>query len=142
MATTTGLYYQVVRFGGQPAHHLLYLRPGGRFLALGYWLGYERTIAAGTWREQAEGIELAGRGESVTDVMPSPEPPAYVRLFRHRMVDGVSALEADAELNGWSLLSYRGPLVLQSSDRIKDQAGWLPTDLAEVDKWIDRIDPS
>jgi hypothetical protein len=141
---TAGTYLKVIRFS-EPTNPdgfvLLFLRPNERFLFLGYWAGYERTAASGTWTRDGRIVELTGigtvshcRGASRQD---------FKRTFRRRRVKSTRQLVADVELPGWSLLSGRGPLQYIGEDTVINPDGrWLPRTSAEVDQWIDATLPT
>ena len=53
--------------------HVLYLLESGRFLFIGYWEGYEVSVAAGYWRQEGNRVDLMGSGQFLAmDVLPHP----------------------------------------------------------------------
>ena len=67
-----GTYLKVIRYS-EPTNPdgfvVLYLRPNGRFLFVGYWSGYERSLVTGRWVNQGTEVRLEGRGRLATDVI-------------------------------------------------------------------------
>ena len=58
-----GTYLKVVRFAepsNPDAFIVLYLRPNRLFLLAGYWRGYERSVAIGTWKKEGSELRLTG----------------------------------------------------------------------------------
>ena len=76
-----GTYIKVTTVPGTPfggrddSYRILYLRPSGTFLFLGYWSGFERTSVVGRWSRAESGVELHGHGVVSTDSL---------RTIRHR----------------------------------------------------------
>ena len=136
-----GTYLKVVRFSGSDSFILLYLRPKGRFLFVGYWSGYERSRAAGHWERQAMEVRLKGRGRLSTDFMsPTPEGGRFERVFTVEDANDTPSLLASDELKGWSLLSWKGPFAYVGKDTIIDPDGhWLPGSMSVVDAWIEEV---
>lgn len=140
-----GTYLKVVRFA-QPdnpdAYLALYLRPKGFFLFAGYWPGYERSLAAGAWHEGDGKVVLTGVGVVEADSMPQPNAPFFERTLILQDEVSTPTLRADASLDGWSLLSWRGLYTYVGTNYIVDPDDqWLPRDFAEVDQWIARSKP-
>lgn len=138
-----GTYLNVVRFS-QPSNPdgfvVLYLRPNGRFLFLGYWRGYERTIAAGTWEKKGIEVRLKGNGSLSTDTTLGPEANRFERTFVAGNAKATPSLTASEELKGWSLLSATGPFVYVGQRTIIDPDGrWLPNSLSTVDELIEEV---
>jgi len=134
---------KVVRFPEPPnpdGFVVLYLRPEGRFLFVGYWCGYERTQAAGQWSRQGAELQLKGAGDVSTDTIPDPEGEAFTHTFRVEDAHHTPSLMADRELRGWSLLSWKGPFMYVGQATIIAADGkWLPKSISEVDSWIERL---
>ena len=58
---------------------VLYLRPKGRFLLLGYWLGYERSSAAGCWsRPRFVSPSRGNRANGWLRRLRGPVPPTFL----------------------------------------------------------------
>ena len=55
---------------GTTPYRILYLRPSGTFLFLGYWSGFEHTSVVGRWAVSESGVELLGDGLVDTDCLP------------------------------------------------------------------------
>lgn len=140
-----GTYLKTVRFEeptNPDAHLVLYLRPAKTFLFLGYWSGYERSAAAGTWRADGSDVVLTGRGEIGNDTLSSPNSPLFERRFRCEVQHSTPLLQADDELEGWSLLSWRGPFIYIGEHFVIEPAPvWFPRDFATIDSCIARLDP-
>jgi hypothetical protein len=135
-----GTYYQRIDMAGDRADHVVYLRPNGTFLALGWWPMYEYSAAAGRWHQDGADVVLTGDGRTRRDDFSRPGSPRYARRFRCEGGADTLALQASEELDGWSLLSYRGPLDYQGPDTIIGRAGDdSPASLTEVDAWIERM---
>jgi hypothetical protein len=52
---TTGTYAKVIQYGLAPSSDIylvLYLLDSGVYLFIGYWQGYELTVAVGRWNEK------------------------------------------------------------------------------------------
>lgn len=142
----SGTYLKVVRFwepsGPDDAFVVLYLRPDWRFLYLGYWLGFEYTAAAGNWSKTDLTITLLGGGVLRSDTMPAGETRALERVFTVEDHQHTPALAATGELEGWSLLSWKGPLTYVGQQTVIDpDQRWLPSSLSDVDTWIEKIAP-
>lgn len=138
-----GTYLKVVRFA-EPSNPdgfiVLYLRPDSRFLFLGYWAGYERTAAAGVWSKSDRQLSLRGRGIVAADFVPGGERRHLERVLTLDDQGLTPTLVADNELEGWSLLSWRGPFAYVGKQTIIDpDRQWLPDSLPAVEAWIDRI---
>jgi len=140
-----GTYLKVVRFpepGNSDAYLALYLRPKGLFLFAGYWRGYERSAAAGVWHEGDGKVTLTGVGVIEADSMPQPNAPPFERTLVLQDEVSTPTLRADASLDDWSLLGWRGLYTYVGANYVvnpDDQ--WLPRNLAEVDEWIARSKP-
>jgi hypothetical protein len=119
---------------------VLYLRPDGRFLFLGYWPGYEQTVAAGVWSKNAREISLHGGGTVAADFAPGGGGQSFERVLTMGDQQFTPTLTADIELEGWSMLGWRGPFEYVGQQTVIDPTGrWLPNSIAAVDVWIDRI---
>ena len=138
-----GTYVKVVRFSEPPnpdGFIVLYLRPSGRFLLVGYWTGYERSAAAGIWQRRASEVHLNGMGRLSTDTIPGPGGGRFERVFAVGNANYTPSLTASQELKGWSLLSWTGPFAYVGQRTIIDPDGrWMPKSLPEVDEWIGQI---
>ena len=138
-----GTYLKVVRFSeptNPDAFIVLYLRPSGRFLFVGYWEGYERTAAAGQWVREGSQVRLEGRGDASTDSLPGPAADAFTHLLAWDLSNHTPTLTAPAELKGWSLLSWTGPFAYVGQVTVIDPDGaWLPSSISDVDRLIDDI---
>ena len=138
-----GTYLKVIRFPEPPnpdGFVVLYLRPDGRFLLVGYWSGYERSVAAGTWDRHGSEVRLKGKGRLSTDAIPSPEGGRFERTFTMENVRSTPSLTTSHELKGWSLLSWTGPFMYVGQRTVIDPDGrWLPDSLATVDEWIEKV---
>jgi hypothetical protein len=139
----SGTYLKVIRFPQQTnpdGFVVLYLRPANTFLMLGYWCGYERAFAAGTWDLRRSEVLLEGRGRVATDAVVGPGGRTFERTFRHIDSRNTPGLEASEELQDWSLLSWKGPLMYIGQRTIIDPDGeWLPGSMEAVDEWIRRV---
>jgi len=137
----TGTYLKVVRFH-EPSNPdgfiVLYLRPGGRFLFIGYWLGYENSVAAGYWSRCESDYHLQGFGRVRNDSIPC-QYARFKRILKLEMVHETPTLTADEELKDWSLLSWVGPFTYIGERTVIPTTKELPDSLAAVDKWIDEI---
>jgi hypothetical protein len=98
-----GTYVKVVRFS-EPTNPdgfiVLYLRPGGRFLFIGYWEGYERSVAAGHWLKRDSEYHLQGYGRVESDAPPDHEG-RFARILKLEVVNHTPTLIATEELQGW-----------------------------------------
>jgi len=136
-----GTYLKVIRYS-EPTNPdgfvVLYLRPNGRFLFVGYWSGYERSLVTGRWVNQGTEVRLEGRGRLATDVIPGPEDERFERIFTVEDSNHTPSLMASNELKGWSLLSWTGPFTYVGQCTIIDPDGrWLPRSMSVVDAWIE-----
>jgi len=136
-----GTYVKVVRFS-EPTNPdgfiVLYLRPRGRFLFLGYWRGYERSVAAGHWSKRGSELQLEGRGQVSTDAPPGRRG-RFSRVLNLELLHHTPNLTAATELKEWSLLSWVGPFAyVGACTVINPDDQWLPDSLAAVDQWIDK----
>jgi len=138
-----GTYVKVVRFS-EPTNPdgflVLYLRPSGQFLLAGYWRGYERSAAAGSWEKTGSEVQLEGRGRLSTDTVPGPEGGRFERVLAVENATHTPSLMASVELKGWSLLGWTGPLIYIGQHTIIDPDGrWLPKSMVDVEAWIEDI---
>lgn len=138
-----GTYLKVVRFS-EPTNPdgfvVLYLRSTGFFLFLGYWRGYERSVAAGRWSRHDDILTLDGRGETSTDAPPN-QAGRFQRIFRTEIQNHTPVLVGEGEVPGWSLLGWAGPFSYVGQTTIINPDGdWLPQSIVEVDAWIDRLE--
>jgi hypothetical protein len=134
-----GTYLKVVWSPGtSKAFIVLYLRPHGRFLFGGYWEGYEYSLAAGVWQKQGREIRLDGRGQLKTDTIPGPEGGKFERVFAIEDSNHTPVLRAATELNGWSLLGWRGDFVFVGVDTVI-APGWLPASMSAIDSRISEM---
>jgi hypothetical protein len=138
-----GTYLKVVRFSeptNPDAFIILYLRPSGRFLFVGYWEGYEQTAAAGQWVREGSVVRLEGRGHASTDSRPGPEAGVFRHVLTWDLTNHTPTLTAPAELKGWSLLSWTGPFLYVGQFTVIDPDGtWLPHSISDVDRMIGHI---
>jgi hypothetical protein len=139
-----GTYLQVTTVPGFPfpnfddSYRVLYLRPSGTFLFLGYWPGFERSNAAGRW-STAEGIvELDGFGQIDGDALPNPDPGRFQRTFTYSLRNFSPILTAEKELPGWSLLGWAGEYWYIGENIFDPDRRWLPQSIRNVDDLIDR----
>jgi hypothetical protein len=136
-----GTYVKVVRFTEPPnpdGFIVLYLRPGGRFLFIGYWLGYENSVAAGYWTKRESEYHLQGYGRVRSDAPPCHHG-RFVRTLKLETVRHTPILTAAEELKEWSLLSWVGPFTYIGEHTVIPNTKELPDSLAVVDQWIDEI---
>ncbi len=139
-AQGVGTYLKVIRFS-EPTNPdgfvVLYLRPKGVFLFLGYWCGYERTVVAGRWSRQGSILRLEGRGRMQTDSLAKPKTPVFARVFTTTDENHTPTLSADTGLEEWSLLGWTGPFMYAGLGTIiAPDDCWLPRSLPAVDAWI------
>jgi hypothetical protein len=138
-----GTYLKVVRVpqpSNPDAFLVLYLRPDGRFLFAGYWSGYERSVAAGIWTRRGNEVHLKGHGQLSTDSIPGPDGGPFERVLTVEGSHSTPSLVAATELQGWSLLSWRGHYTyVGQSTVINPDGGWLPDSQSAVDAWIEKI---
>lgn len=137
----TGTYVKVLRFP-EPSNPdgfiVLYLRPDGRFLFIGYWRGYENSVAAGYWSKRESDYHLQGYGRVGSDAPPCHHG-RFVRILKPEMVHHTPTLTATEELKEWSLLSWVGPFTYIGERTVIPNTKELPDSLAVVDQWIDEI---
>lgn len=135
-----GTYLKVVKFGAGDAFIVLYLRPDGRFLFLGYWAGYERTTAAGVWTKTDRQLSLRGVGAVATDSDLGGKRLPFARTFDLHENSPTLSLSADNELTSWSLLGWQGPFHYVGIATVVNPDGlWLPNSSRDVDGWIGRL---
>jgi len=139
-----GTYVKVIRQSSptNPDSYLvLYLRPGDRFLFLGYWPGYEYTAAAGRWERRGDRVQLIGKGEMKIDVVGGDfSGKHFERLFVAQELVYTPALYAAEALEDWSLIGWRGTYVYIGQSTVYDPDGlWLPKSLDVIDEWISRL---
>ncbi len=136
----SGAYVEVLRSGLQDEFIVLYLRPDGRFLLLGYWPFFERTSVAGKWTKSGNQIRLTGRGAITSDAIFEDDWHSYDRLLALDDRRDARVLTAESPLSGWSLLEWPGPFAYVGKETVIDPDGkWLPGSLDLVDAWIDHI---
>ena len=104
-----GTYLKVIGGNGpEPDMSLiLYLQRNGRFLFLGYYPGYEKSVAAGRWSRDGKTVYLVGQGHCLS----RSDSARFERELLLEEDDFTPQLRATEELKGWSLLSWRGPFV-------------------------------
>jgi hypothetical protein len=142
-----GTYVKVTTVPGSlsPQHddsyRILYLRPSGTFLFLGYWAGFEHTSVVGRWSRSKSGVELHGQGVLSTDSLPTDTPPNFIRMLTLSDDLFTPTLVASTELKGWSLLGWQGNYsYVGSSTVVAPDGKWLPSSIDAVDAWIkDRL---
>ena len=139
-----GTYMKVSTIPSSPrpelddAYRILYLRPSGTFLFLGYWSGFERTSVVGRWSRTKTGVELRGHGVLSPDSVGHNTPPAFRRVLTLSDESFTPTLVASTELPGWSLLGWAGNYSYAGSSTVVDPDGmWLPSSIDAVDAWID-----
>ena len=133
--------------GGADLYMVVYLRPSGRFLWLGYWPLYEMSYAGGVWRAEEQKVVLTGVARISGDFQLEPGPlRRFERTLHASIVDQTPALLAEAGISELSLLGWQGSfvyvgtsVVIKPEVLIDPAAAKLPSSLAEVDGWIDRI---
>jgi len=143
-AGTPGTYVKVIATPG-PAEEwnsdsflVMYLRPNGTFLFLGYWPGFERSFAVGEWSAINGQVDLVGYGQIRGDALPNAPGGSFRRTLRPSVRRFTPILIAETELAGWSLLSWAGEYVYLGFAAILNVDGvWLPPSLAAVDEWIE-----
>jgi len=132
-----GTYLKVIRFS-EPTNPdgfvILYLRPNGRFLFIGYWLGYELSVVGGTWTMVPPTLHLRGYGQMTGDAFVDGKKQ-FLRIFELATVHATPTLTAEAELKGWSLLSWTGPFAYVGEHTIINPTRQLPESIADVDRW-------
>jgi hypothetical protein len=137
-----GTYMKVVRFSestNSDGFIVLYLRPGGYFLFLGYWRGYERSSVAGRWVQEDGVVGLDGAGHISSDSLDSVAAP-FQQSFAIQDQRRTPILVSSSEKEGWSLLSWKGPYAYVGESTVVDpDAQWLPKSLAIVDKRIEEL---
>ena len=138
-----GTYIKVTTVPGSPfpesddSYRILYLRPSGRFLFLGYWSGFEYTSVVGRWSRSESGVELRGYGVLSTDTLPHDTPPIFIRTLTLSDDLFTPTLVASTELDGWSLLGWQGNYSYVGSSTVVNPDGkWLPSSIDAVDAWI------
>ena len=141
----TGTYVRVIQFHQSfngDAYLVLYILPSGLYLYIGYWQGFELTIAAGSWTESDERVLLSGIGAHLLlDEYPfSRSPRKHEREFRVVIENYSRALVADTEHEDWSLLSWPGYLHYLGRFRFFDlHNDKLPKASEEIEPWIQRF---
>jgi hypothetical protein len=120
------------------AHLVLYLLPVGLYLFVGSWIGFELTVAVGHWSEAGGRIRLTGVGRQLmTDVSPSIGHRPHQRELRIVFSGQAPVLVADTEDEGWSLLSWKGPLYfLGQRHWFPVPSDLLPHSYREIEPWI------
>lgn len=135
-----GTFVKVVRSSetwNPDSYRVLYLRPNGTFLFLGYWPNYEWTVAGGLFTHKDMEVTLQGKGVLRGDFNREGEQRALERTFRLEEVAHTPTLFAEVELPGWSLLSWRGAYTYIGLNTIFNPDGkWLPDSLESVDEKI------
>ena len=135
-----GTYLKVIRFPEPPSPDgfvVLYLRPSSQFLLVGYWNGYERSVAAGTWERQGSAVRLKGQGRISTDSTLGSDGDRFERVFALENAHYTPSLTASEALEGWSLLGWTGPFMYVGQYTIIDPDGrWMPDSIRTVDAWI------
>lgn len=138
-----GTYMKVTTVPGTPfgglddSYRILYLRPSGTFLFLGYWSGFERTSVVGRWSQAESGVELRGHGVVSTDSLPNHTPPEFSRTLTVSIDLYTPTLVASTSLDGWSLLGWAGNYSYAGWSTVMAPGGeWLPSSIDAVDVWI------
>jgi len=137
----TGTYVRVIQyqqsFNGD-AYLVLYLLPSDLYLFIGYWKGFELTIAAGSWKGCNDRVLLEGVGAHLLmDSVPfSRSPRRHMREFLVAIEDHSRTLIAETEHEGWSLLSWRGHLHYLGRNHFFDlHIDNLPKSFNEIEAW-------
>lgn len=132
-----GTYVKGVRFS-EPTNPdgfiILYLRPDGRFLFVGYWRGYEKSFAAGYWRANNSELELDGFGSVRADS--GEHTGRFLQKLALELNYYTPMLVVAKEAEGWSLLSWLGAYSYIGEDTVLPLGGALPNSLPEVDECI------
>ena len=119
-----GTYMKFIRFAGGvggDARIALYLIDGGTFLFVGYWQGYELTMAGGCWVQDGDRLRLQGAARVLMMDCP-PFKTDYCPYFREYTIESESTtpkLIATDQSEAWSLLSW-APLTYVGPDQIID----------------------
>lgn len=142
VTSCVGTYLKVIRFIAPSDHDafiVLYLRESKRFLFPGYWPGFERTFAAGTWARDGDSVRLYGGGIVSGDFCPSGRQLTLDCTFLLTREFHTPALTATKKADGWSLLSWTGPFWYAGEDTvINPDQRWMPDSMCAVDEWIGR----
>ncbi len=142
---TTGTYIKVIQNAGASfnnAYLVLYLLDSGIYLFIGYWQGYELTVAAGHWSENKDRVKLDGKGKTLfIDVVPfNKDPRRHEREFSIVIDHASPALSTDTEHEGWSLLSWPGRFNYLGRYYFFDlQDDRLPKSFKDIEIWIRRF---
>ena len=137
----TGTYIKIIQCNPRvdnDAYLVLYLLRSGIYLFIGYWKGYELTVAAGSWNESNEHIRMDGVGATLLmDVVPfNNKPRRHEREFKVVIEDFSPALFVETEHEDWSLLSWAGRFNYLGRfyffDLKNDQ---LPRSFGEIETW-------
>ena len=138
-----GTYLKVIQYQGHIGDDcflVLYLRPRGMFLFAGYWSGYERSLAVGSWVRAGAELHLEGHGHLSLDVMPGPPGGCFKRVFQVEDSNRTPCLIASDELKDWSLLGWSGTFMYVGLRTIINPHGdWLPDSLTAVDERISKM---
>lgn len=138
-----GTYIKVTTVSGSlspecdDSYRILYLRPSGTFLFLGYWAGFENTSVVGRWSRTESGVELRGHGIVSTDSLSHHMPPAFKRTLTLSVDLFTPTLVDSTELDWWSLLGWAGNYSYAGSSTVVAPKGeWLPSSIDAVELWI------
>jgi hypothetical protein len=119
---------------------VLYLRPSRLFLLVGYWKGYERSMAAGGWSNNGADIVLEGYGDVSRDDIRLIHDEPFQRVFTVEHAKDTPNLVAATALEGWGLLGLTGPFMYVGQRTIVDPDGeWMPGSFASVDEMIEQL---
>jgi hypothetical protein len=115
---------------------VIYLFPSNYFLMVGYWEGYEVSVATGKWEVAGEIVTLRGSLTVMkSDVVPYDRGPRrFDRQFKYQQDNYTPLLIAQEEGKGLSLLGWRGvyPFV-GSRDFIPLSYPGLPSNYEEAE---------
>jgi hypothetical protein len=138
-----GTYLKVVQFQERTDPDglvVLYLRPSGLFLFVGYWKGYERSMAAGRWSNNGADIVLEGYGNVSSDDIRFTHDEPFQRVFTVEHAKDPLNLGAATALDGWGLLGLTGPFMYVGQRTIIDPDGeWMPGSFASIDEMIEQL---
>jgi len=144
-SNTCGTYVKVIQYGAiypSDVYLVLYLLDSGLYLFIGYWQGYELTVAAGRWTEKKDHIHLDGVGATLfIDVVPfNKKPRKHEREFNVVIDHASRSLFTDIEHEDWSLLSWSGRFNYLGRYYFFDlNNDRLPKSFDEVEIWARRF---
>ena len=118
---------------------ILYLRQDSKFLMLGFWDGYEYSIAAGDWDfMDDQNIELMGRYLVRSDTVRADSSRSYSRVLRLACSGFTPMLRAEYEIQGASLLGLVGTLSYLGKELVfkPHQSSSLPSNNEEIEQFL------